>query len=152
MADSNTLMKELGAFVGQQFASVIGGATGNYNSLGKLEVLIKGLDTLVRGSDEGGDFDTLTQIKAFLTMHKNDILAIVNKLDKMSVVNVLTVTNDAANQGKALAAPQGKVLKDLIDGVTASVGVKADRAEIVSKAEFGTVAEFTSAFNTATGS
>lgn len=152
MADSNTLMKELGAFVGQQFASVIGGATGNYNSLGKLEILIKRLDVLVKGSDEGGDFDTLTQIKTFLMEHKSDILAVVNKLDKTSLVNALTAANDAANQVKALAAPQGKVLKDLIDGLTASVGVKADRSEIVSKTEFGTVAEFTSAFNMATGS
>lgn len=149
MPTETTLMKELGAFVGEQYAAILGNVTPDYNSLGKLETFVKQLDALVRGEDAGGDLDTLAEIKTFLTAHRDEILTIADKISKTDIINNLAAPDDAASQGKPLAAPQGTKLKKMIDDLTATVNEKANKADTVTKAELGTVAEFTAAFNAA---
>lgn len=147
MAD--TTMKQLGAFIGGQIAQLKGNVTVDYNSLGKLETFIRELENLIKGTEAGGELDSLVKVKNFLNDYKAGIKSIPDKLDKTAIVNNLTVTNEAVNQEKVLAAPQGKVIKDLIDNLTKAVNEKASKTDIIMKNDLGTLADFTEAFNTA---
>lgn len=158
MAEVRNVMQELGAFLGGKFAKIvnefaqIGNASAEYNSLGKIEAIIKALDIVVKGTEGSEDFDTLTKISTFLKTNKTAIASIGSKMNKSDIINALTASDTTINQSKALAAPQGKILKDTIDTLTLNVNQKADASAVYTKTEIGTNAEFTTAFNTTAGS
>lgn len=179
---TKTMMQVLGEVLGGKFAKITelfakkGNVSAEYDTLEKLEALIKKLNQAVFTGTAENELDTLAEISAFLTENKAKILAAGGGLTTADIVNDL-VTTDA---NKALAAPQGKALKNLIDGVAEAVsrclvdaksytdtqlrGVtasltelsntlkdKANSSEVYKIAEVGTTEEFTSSFESVCG-
>lgn len=176
---SKTLMQVLGETLGTKFAKITevfarkGNVSVEFDTLEKLEGLIKRLNSAVFEGSAENELDTLAEVSAFLNENRDKILAASEHIE---VVNDLVT----ADTGKALSAAQGMVLKDAVDGVSAAVsgclqsakgytdeqirGVtnslaalstalsgKADVVAVYTKTEMGTVEEFTASFSGAAG-
>lgn len=179
---TKTMMQVLGEVLGGKFAKITelfakkGNVSEEYDTLEKLESLIKKLNkTVFEGTAENG-LDTLAEISAFLAENKDNILAAKNTLSTADLVDNLTT----ADQSKALAASQGKQLKEMVDTLslavnecltdansytdtqlqnisqtltqlTNSLKEKANSNEVYTKTEVGSTEEFTASFENACG-
>lgn len=177
-----TMMSILGQTVGAMFARAAtifaqkGDVSGDFDTLEKLETLIKRLNKAVFEGTAENELDTLAEISTFLTANKSKILSAGSGLAAADVVDNLT--SDAGN--KVLSAKQGKVLKGLIDDAVKAIGDslisansytdgkistvnqsltnlttalsgKVNKADVYLKTELGTTTEFTTAFNESAG-
>lgn len=105
-------------------------AVSNHNSSvaahGDIRDLIAGLTTRLNTALDSDDvtLDQMSEIVAYIKANKSLIESITtSKVNVSDIINTLTST--AVN--RPLSANQGKVLKDLIDTLTVSVGNKVDK-------------------------
>lgn len=111
-------------------AQIVDGAATAYNTLAKIATKLAAVEAII---DDGGDGDSIVNTVAELLAVFNtypegvDIITLIGgKVAIADIVNNLT----QAVAGKVLDAAQGKVLKDLIDGLTTVVGGKQDSDRI----------------------
>lgn len=178
-----TMMTVLGETVGAMFAKAAtlfarkGNVSAEYDTLEKLEVLIKRLNASVFEGTAENDLDTLAEISAFLSTNKEKILSAGGGIGAGDVVDHL----NSDDGGKVLSAKQGKVLKGLVDDCEQKIGDcltsangytndrvavvneslsnlatalsgKANGADVYLKSEVGTTEQFVAAFNANAGS
>lgn len=177
-----TIMTLLGENIGAMFAKAAeifakkGNVSTDFDTLEKLEILIKRLNQAVFDGTEENQLDTLAEISTFLNTNKDKILATAHSISKEDIINNLA--SDAID--KPLAAAQGKALKILIDdagqainsclntaeeytntkiseinqtltALSQTLNNKVNTTDVYLKTEIGTSDEFTAAFNTTAG-
>lgn len=118
------LMQTLGAFLGEKFA--------------KITLLF------AQKGEVSAEYDTLKKVEDKI---KNVSSSVINAILKTDIISNLT----SADNTKVLAASQGKALKDSITDLSTTLAGKADSTTVLTKAEIGATADFTTAFNTAAG-
>lgn len=92
------------------------------NTLAKLYARIQTLNTIVTSNDV--NLDTVQEIVTFIKNNKDVIDSIsTNKVNISDIVDNLLSTDI----NRPLSANQGKVLKDLLDALTTSLGNKVDK-------------------------
>lgn len=100
---------------------VIGGAPTDYNTLGKIATKLSAVISLVGSTSPDGDsiVNTVAEILSVFQNYPeglNLLTALAGKVNATDIVNNLT----QVASGKVLDAAQGKVLKGLIDDLTAN--------------------------------
>ncbi|MBT1702969.1 hypothetical protein [Chryseosolibacter indicus] len=121
---------------------LLDGADEDDNTLKKLAVKINAIHTLLTSDDV--DLDTIQEIVDYIKEHESDINSLLSgKVNITDVYNAL----DQVLAGKVLDARQGKVLKDLIDALSAAIALKAP---LTSPALTGTPTAPTAALGTKT--
>lgn len=179
---TKTILTTLGETIGTMFARAAtifaqkGNVSPEFDTLEKLEALIRQLNKAVFEGTAENDLDTLAEISAFLAANKDKIITSGSHLTTADIINTL----DSTDTTKPLAAAQGKALKTLIDTASASISGcltsanghtdteiakisqtltaistaladKAGKTETYLKTEIGTTDEFTAAFSQAAG-
>ena len=99
------------------------------------KVLKDALDALsnyIYSGSANTSIDRLAEVFAFLTGHDDDETLDAILATKVSIADLVdNLTSELAN--RALTAKQGKVLKDLIDALTTTVGTKANSSDVYGK-------------------
>ena len=99
------------------------------------KVLKDALDALsnyIYSGSANTSIDRLAEVFAFLTGHDDDETLDAILATKVSITDLVdNLTSELAN--RALTAKQGKVLKDLIDALTTTVGTKANSSDVYGK-------------------
>ena len=99
------------------------------------KVLKDALDALsnyIYSGSANTSIDRLAEVFAFLTGHDDDETLDAILATKVSIADLVdNLTSELAN--RALTAKQGKVLKDLIDTLTTTVGTKANSSDVYGK-------------------
>ncbi len=99
------------------------------------KVLKDALDALsnyIYSGSANASIDRLAEVFAFLTGHDDDETLDAILATKVSIADLVdNLTSELAN--RALTAKQGKVLKDLIDALTTTVGTKANSSDVYGK-------------------
>lgn len=99
------------------------------------KVLKDALDALsnyIYSGSANTSIDRLAEVFAFLTGHDDDETLDAILATKVSIADLVdNLTSELAN--RALTAKQGKVLKDLIDALTTTVGTKANSNDVYGK-------------------
>ena len=99
------------------------------------KVLKDALDALsnyIYSGSANTSIDRLAEVFAFLTVQDDDETLDAILATKVSIADLVdNLTSELAN--RALTAKQGKVLKDLIDTLTTTVGTKANSSDVYGK-------------------
>lgn len=144
-----SLMQTLGDVLGAKFAKITelfarkGNVSEGFDTLEKLEVLIRRLNQAVfEGSGENG-LDTLAEISVFLTENRERILSIGAGLTGEDIVDSLS----SDDSRKVLAASQGKALKASIDSVIVSIGTCLENAKSYTDGQVSSIAQSLASIN-----
>ena len=112
---------------------LIDGATTHYNTLKKLQDLIIAQNAIIGGSTPDGDnvINTVAELLSVFSTYPEGSDMITMLTAKLNTSDVYNALNSLIG-GKALDSRQGKVLKDLIDGLQTSLATKASTADLAA--------------------
>lgn len=135
----STLLQQIGAFVRTELDLTKATIPPSVSQdIADLQTAISGINTLLQSDDV--NLDSVQELVDYIKNNRSLIDGITTA--KVSVADIIDAL-DSTEAGKPLSAAQGKVLKGLVDALTATVaGVDAEVKAI------GTYADFLAGYNT----